>query len=39
VEIAQTIDHPNITKFIDFYEEETAFCLVYELMVGGEVSH
>jgi serine/threonine protein kinase len=31
----RAIDHPNITKFIDIYEEEAFFCLVYELMAGG----
>ena len=31
------LDHPNITKFIEIYEEDSCFCLVYELMVGGEL--
>ena len=37
VEIMSVVDHPNITKFIDVYEDEAWFCLVYELMAGGMV--
>ena len=38
VEVMKSLDHPNITKFIEIYEEKDYFCLVFELMVGGEVS-
>ena len=31
------MDHPNIVKFIDVFEDERHWCLVMELMQGGEL--
>ena len=38
IEILKQVDHPNIVKLIDIYEDATTFSLVLELMTGGEVS-
>ena len=38
IDILKQVDHPNIVKLIDVYEDETTFSLVLELMTGGEVS-
>lgn len=35
--ILRQIDHPNIVRLIDTYEDEKHFCLVLELMLGGEL--
>ena len=32
------VDHPNIVKLYDIYEDEKYWFLVMELMTGGEVS-
>lgn len=32
------IDHPNIVKLIEVFETPQAFCIVFEIMNGGEVS-
>ena len=37
IEILKTIDHPNVVKLIDVYEDERHICLVMELMEGGEL--
>ena len=37
IDILKQVDHPNIVKLIDVYEDETTFSLVLELMQGGEV--
>mmetsp|Transcript_9411 Transcript_9411/g.14440 ORF Transcript_9411/g.14440 Transcript_9411/m.14440 type:complete len:555 (-) Transcript_9411:311-1975(-) len=37
VEILQTVDHPNIIKLIDIYEDEKYLHLVMELCEGGEL--
>ena len=37
IEIMRTVDHPNIVKMIDFFEDEAHYCLVMELMEGGEL--
>ena len=37
IEILKTVDHPNIVKLIDVFEDERHWCLVMELMVGGEL--
>jgi hypothetical protein len=39
VEIAvlKQIDHPNVIKLLDFFEDEKYLCLVIELMEGGEL--
>ena len=37
IEILKQIDHPNIIKLYDVYEDEKYICLVIELMEGGEL--
>lgn len=37
VEILAQIDHPNVVKLYDTYDEESKFYLVMELMTGGEL--
>ena len=37
IDILKQIDHPNIVKLIDVFEDERHFCLVMELMTGGEL--
>lgn len=37
VEILKTIDHPNIIKIFEFYEDEDNFYIVTELCTGGEL--
>jgi serine/threonine protein kinase len=36
--ILKQVDHPNIVKLYDIYEDDKYFFLVMELMMGGEVS-
>jgi calcium/calmodulin-dependent protein kinase I len=31
------VDHPNVVKLIEVYEDERHYCLVMELMEGGEL--
>ena len=38
IDILKQVDHPNIVKLHDVYEDEKYFFLVMELMMGGEVS-
>ena len=38
IDILKQVDHPNIVKLFDVYEDEKYFFLVMELMRGGEVS-
>jgi calcium-dependent protein kinase len=38
IEILKQVDHPNIVKLIEVYEDDKHFFLVMELMTGGEVS-
>lgn len=38
IDILKQVDHPNIVKLYDVYEDEKHFFLVMELMTGGEVS-
>jgi serine/threonine protein kinase len=38
IDILMQVDHPNIVKLIDVYEDSQTFSLVLELMTGGEVS-
>lgn len=33
--ILKSLDHPNIVKFIDFFEDDSHFCIVMELLQGG----
>jgi len=37
IEILKKIDHPNIVKLYDVFEDERFWCLVMELMKGGEL--
>ena len=37
IEILKQIDHPNIIKLYDVFEDENYICLVIELMEGGEL--
>jgi len=37
VEILSQIDHPNIVKLYEIYDEKTRFNMVMELMTGGEL--
>lgn len=37
IDILKQVDHPNIVKLFDIYEDEKYFFLVMELMTGGEV--
>jgi len=37
IEILKLIEHPNIIKLYDVFEDEKYVCLVIELMEGGEL--
>ena len=37
IDILKIIDHPNIVKLLEIYEDEAHYCLVMELMQGGEL--
>ena len=37
IEILKLIEHPNIIKLFDVFEDENYICLVIELMEGGEL--
>ena len=37
IEILKQVDHPNIVKLLDVFEDERHYCLVMELMQGGEL--
>ena len=37
VEILQTLDHPNIIKLFEFYDDDNNFYLVTEYLAGGEL--
>jgi calcium/calmodulin-dependent protein kinase I len=37
IDILKQVDHPNIVKLIDVYEDSQTFSLVLELMTGGEL--
>jgi len=32
IEILKTVDHPNVVKLVDVFEDERHWCLVMELM-------
>jgi calcium/calmodulin-dependent protein kinase I len=38
VDILSQVDHPNVVKLYEIFEEEHCIYLVLELMLGGEVS-
>ena len=37
MEVLKQLDHPNIIKLYEIFEEEKYICLVIELMEGGEL--
>lgn len=37
IQVLKQLDHPNIIKLYDIFEEEKYLCLVIELMEGGEL--
>ena len=37
INILKHVDHPNIVKLIDVFEDDRHWCLVMELMQGGEL--
>ena len=37
IEILKQVDHPNIVKLIDVFEDDKHLCLLMELMTGGEL--
>ena len=37
IEMLKRLDHPNILKLYEFYEDEKRFYLVTELCTGGEL--
>lgn len=37
IEILKTLDHPNIVKLIDFFEDDKCIYIVMELMQGGSL--
>jgi len=37
IEIMKSVDHPNIVKMIDFFEDESHYCMIMEIMEGGEL--
>ena len=36
-EVLMSVDHPNIVKLIEVFEDERHICIVMELMTGGEL--
>ena len=39
IDILMHVDHPNIVKLYEVYEDENTYSLVMELMTGGEVCY
>ena len=37
IDIMQQVDHPNVVKLLDVFEDDKYWCLVMELMEGGEL--
>jgi serine/threonine protein kinase len=37
VKILSEMDHPNIVRLYEFYDEELSFCMVMEPIKGGEL--
>lgn len=37
IDIQFQVDHPNIVKLYDIFEDDNCYALVMELMTGGEV--
>lgn len=38
IDIMKQVDHPNIVRMTDVYEDSAHYCMIMELMQGGEVS-
>lgn len=38
IEIMSSLDHPNIIRLLEVYDEDSNYFLVYELMRGGDMS-
>jgi len=39
IEILKQVDHPNIVKLYDIFEDDDRYYLVMEIMTGGEVRY
>jgi serine/threonine protein kinase len=37
VEILSQMDHPNVVRLYEFYDEPHMYCLVQEVVTGGEL--
>jgi serine/threonine protein kinase len=37
IDIMMQIDHPNVVKLFEVYEDDKSYNLIMELMTGGEV--
>ena len=37
IEILKQIDHPNIIKLFDVFEDDKFYCLIFEFMQGGDL--
>ena len=37
IEILSKVDHPNIVRIIETFEEDDYWCIVMELMTGGDL--
>lgn len=37
IEILKKVDHPGIVNMIDLFEDEGHFCIILEMMKGGEL--
>lgn len=39
VEVMLMLDHPNVVKFYDFFEQQETICVIMELCDGGDFNH
>ena len=37
VEILKILDHPNIVQLVEVFEDDQYFCIIMELLEGGEL--
>lgn len=37
IELVKQLDHPNIAKYIEYFEDETSFYFVTEYLLGGDL--
>ena len=37
IEVLKQIDHPNIVRMLNAYEDKNHYCIIMELMQGGEL--